>query len=34
MSTGFRRAYRNQYWPALYFINGKGRIRHHQLRLG
>jgi thiol-disulfide isomerase/thioredoxin len=22
-------AFDNQYWPALYFIDGKGRIRHH-----
>lgn len=23
------RAFRNSYWPALYFIDAKGRIRHH-----
>jgi thiol-disulfide isomerase/thioredoxin len=23
------RAFDNQYWPALYFIDGKGRIRYH-----
>jgi thiol-disulfide isomerase/thioredoxin len=23
------RAFHNQYWPALYFIDAKGRIRHH-----
>ena len=23
------RAFDNQYWPALYFIDAKGRIRHH-----
>jgi cytochrome c biogenesis protein CcdA/thiol-disulfide isomerase/thioredoxin len=23
------RAFKNQYWPAHYFIDGKGRIRHH-----
>jgi thiol-disulfide isomerase/thioredoxin len=22
-------AFRNQYWPALYFIDAQGRIRHH-----
>src|SRR5262249_12907405 len=24
------RAFRNQYWPALYFIDAQGRIRHRQ----
>jgi thiol-disulfide isomerase/thioredoxin len=28
------RAFHNQYWPALYFIDGKGRIRHHQFGEG
>jgi thiol-disulfide isomerase/thioredoxin len=23
------RAFRNQYWPALYFIDAQGRLRHH-----
>jgi thiol-disulfide isomerase/thioredoxin len=23
------RAFRNQYWPALYFIDANGRVRHH-----
>jgi thiol-disulfide isomerase/thioredoxin len=23
------RAFRNQYWPALYFIDAQGRMRHH-----
>jgi len=23
------RAFRNQYWPALYFIDSQGRVRHH-----
>jgi thiol-disulfide isomerase/thioredoxin len=23
------RAFRNEYWPALYFIDAQGRIRHH-----
>lgn len=23
------RAFRNQYWPALYFIDTQGRVRHH-----
>src|SRR5262249_28749875 len=22
-------SFHNQYWPALYFVDGKGRIRHH-----
>src|SRR5918912_350749 len=24
------RAFNNQYWPALYFVDAKGHIRHHQ----
>lgn len=28
------RAFRNQYWPALYFIDVRGRIRHHQFGEG
>jgi len=28
------RAFNNQYWPALYFIDAKGRIRHHQFGEG
>jgi thiol-disulfide isomerase/thioredoxin len=24
------RAFRNQYWPALYFVDAQGRIRHQQ----
>jgi thiol-disulfide isomerase/thioredoxin len=24
------RAFRNEYWPALYFVDAQGRIRHHQ----
>jgi thiol-disulfide isomerase/thioredoxin len=28
------RAFRNQYWPALYFVDGQGRIRHHQFGEG
>jgi thiol-disulfide isomerase/thioredoxin len=27
-------AFRNEYWPALYFIDAKGRIRHHQFGEG
>ena len=27
-------AFRNQYWPALYFIDAQGRIRHHQFGEG
>jgi len=25
------RAFNNQYWPALYFIDAQGRVRHHHL---
>jgi len=28
------RAFRNQYWPALYLIDGRGRIRHHHFGEG
>ena len=28
------RAFNNQYWPALYFIDGKGRIRHQHFGEG
>jgi thiol-disulfide isomerase/thioredoxin len=28
------RAFNNQYWPALYFIDAKGRIRHHHFGEG
>jgi thiol-disulfide isomerase/thioredoxin len=28
------RAFNNQYWPALYFIDGKGRVRHHHFGEG
>jgi len=28
------RAFRNRYWPAHYFIDGKGRIRHHHFGEG
>ena len=27
-------AFSNSYWPALYFIDAKGRIRHHQFGEG
>src|SRR3954465_7004120 len=27
-------AFDNQYWPALYVIDGQGRIRHHQFGQG
>jgi thiol-disulfide isomerase/thioredoxin len=27
-------AFHNQYWPALYFIDAKGRIRHHSFGEG
>ena len=28
------RAFSNQYWPALYFVDVNGRIRHHQFGEG
>ena len=28
------RAFRNQYWPALYIVDAQGRIRHHQFGEG
>ena len=28
------RAFSNQYWPALYFIDAQGRVRHHQFGEG
>ena len=28
------RAFRNDYWPALYFIDAQGKIRHHQFGEG
>jgi thiol-disulfide isomerase/thioredoxin len=28
------RAFDNQYWPALYFVDAKGRIRHHKFGEG
>ena len=28
------RAFRNQYWPALYFIDVRGRLRHHHFGEG
>jgi len=28
------RAFENEYWPALYFVDAKGRIRHHQFGEG
>jgi thiol-disulfide isomerase/thioredoxin len=28
------RAFRNEYWPALYFVDAEGRIRHHQFGEG
>ena len=28
------RAFKNRYWPALYFIDAKGRIRYHQFGEG
>lgn len=27
-------AFENQYWPALYFVDGKGNIRHHHFGEG
>jgi len=31
---GIWNAYQNQYWPAMYFIDAKGKIRHHQFGEG
>ena len=28
------RAFNNQYWPALYFIDGRGRVRQHHFGEG
>ena len=28
------RAFNNQYWPALYFIDSQGRVRHHHFGEG
>jgi thiol-disulfide isomerase/thioredoxin len=28
------RAFKNEYWPALYFIDARGHIRHHQFGEG
>jgi thiol-disulfide isomerase/thioredoxin len=28
------RAFNNQYWPALYFVDARGHIRHHQFGEG
>jgi thiol-disulfide isomerase/thioredoxin len=28
------RAFRNRYWPALYFVDAEGRIRHHKFGEG
>jgi len=28
------RAFRNQYWPALYFIDSRGQLRHHHFGEG
>jgi thiol-disulfide isomerase/thioredoxin len=28
------RAFKNQYWPALYFLDAKGRVRQHQFGEG
>lgn len=28
------RAFNNQYWPALYFVDARGRIRHHHFGEG
>lgn len=28
------RAFKNRAWPALYFVDGKGRVRHHQIGEG
>ncbi len=31
---GIWRAFRNRYWPAFYFVDAQGRIRHHQFGEG
>lgn len=31
---GVWRAFNNEYWPALYFVDAQGRIRHHQFGEG
>jgi hypothetical protein len=31
---GIWRAFKNQYWPAFYFVDAQGRIRHHQFGEG
>ncbi|MBC7898538.1 MAG: thioredoxin family protein [Saprospiraceae bacterium] len=31
---GIWRAFNNQYWPAFYFVDAKGNIRHHQFGEG
>jgi len=31
---GIWKAFNNEYWPAHYFIDGKGRIRHHHFGEG
>ena len=28
------RAFKNQYWPALYFVDAQGHIRHHHFGEG
>jgi thiol-disulfide isomerase/thioredoxin len=28
------RAFKNEYWPSLYFVDAKGQIRHHQFGEG
>jgi hypothetical protein len=31
---GIWSAFNNRYWPAMYFVDSKGRIRHHQFGEG
>jgi thiol-disulfide isomerase/thioredoxin len=31
---GIWRAFKNEYWPALYFVDAQGHIRHHQFGEG
>src|SRR4030095_15242552 len=34
IDLGICRAFKNAYWPALYFVDAQGHIRHHQFGEG